>query len=620
MCGIAGWVGQVSSDERIAQVRRMMQALARRGPDSEGLEAWNSAVLGHRRLSIFDLSDAGHQPMSSEDRSVSVVFNGAIYNFLALRSELEAGGSRFRSHTDTEVLVHGYRSWGIDGLTARLRGMFAFAIWDERCRKLFLVRDRLGVKPLLYARAEDGSLAFASTARALRSGGFARELDVDAVLEYLEFGYVPEPRSIYGGVAKLPAASIAEWEDGKLAVRTYWSPNAVCHDERISFGDAVEETERLLLDAVRVRLQADVPVAALLSGGIDSTLVCWAIRKLGGDVTAFTVGTPDDPLDETQDATRIARSIGLPHRVIKLTGTFDGSMTDLTAAFGEPFASASALGMLKVSRAVRDEATVLLTGDGGDDVFLGYPEHLHFLYSARLSFLASPLGMPAWRAIRRVFPTGGPLKRFRSFLDYSVGGLGAVASAHEGTPEYRAHGLLGERLESCDVARRNIPWTRASARNLLHEFLAYDRDLRFVGEYLQKVDGATMHHALEARSPFLDQDLWSFASSLPHAVRLRGGRSKAILRELALRRVGAHVARGKKRGFWIPVQRWLVEGWRRDVENVFRESVLCKEGWLREEALVKDFGRAVDCGSAPIRLWYVYVLESWLRSEMAAFP
>jgi asparagine synthase (glutamine-hydrolysing) len=306
MCGIAGLAGLGDDVESRSSVSRMVHALERRGPDGFGIEAWPGAVLGHRRLAIFDLSELGRQPMLSPDRRAGVVFNGAIYNWRALRGELEARGYEFKSRTDTEVLIHGYSEWGIDELVTRLRGMFAFGLWDERKGKLFLVRDRLGVKPLLYS-AGDNHIAFASTARALRAGGFGSRIDEQAVVEYLEFGYVTDDRSIYEGVLKVPAATILEWSEGGVSTRRYWQPPVIASAAKISFDEAVEETERLFLGATERRLQADVPVGALLSGGVDSSLVCWAVAHLGGDVTAFTIGTPGDPLDETEDAVSTAR-------------------------------------------------------------------------------------------------------------------------------------------------------------------------------------------------------------------------------------------------------------------------------------------------------------------------
>lgn len=615
MCGIAGIAGSGGLRGALPALGKMVGALSRRGPDGAGIELWDGAALGHRRLAIFDLSELGRQPMMSPDRSLGIVFNGAIYNFRDLRATLEAQGYSFKSQTDTEVLIHGYDAWGIDGLVARIRGMFAFGLWDERSHKLFLVRDRLGVKPLLYAQ-RDGRLAFASTTRALRVGGFVEEIDEAAVTEYLEFGYVTDDRVIYRGAAKVPAATIVEWSEGRLSTRVYWKPPTP--DETfapLSFGEAVEETERLFLNAVEKRLYADVPVGALLSGGVDSSLVCWAIAQLGGNVTAYTIGVPGDPWDEAREASVTAQRLGISHRVLELTAEEPPDIGEMITAYGEPFACASALGMLRVSQAVSSEATVLLTGDGGDDVFLGYPEHRHLWLAEKVARRLPPIAARAWLAGREWFPRRGLWKRAASFLDYTTGGLGAVACAHDGLPTYEQYGILGARLAGEQVAQRDIPWSQESARNVLAEFLEYDRKTRFVGEYMTKVDGATMHYGLEARSPFLDQELWEFASSLPADLRLHGRRLKSVLRELVARKIGQRVARGRKRGFSIPVQRWLAGRWRVSVEELLRDSILESNGWIRSEPALEWLQRSARTGWAPNQLWYLFVLESWLRSE-----
>ena len=616
MCGIAGLVGSSNQAEAYAAVERMTCALAHRGPDGEGVEVWPRAVLGHRRLAIFDLSELGRQPMLSPDGQCGVVFNGAIYNFQELRRDLKARGFEFKSNTDTEVLVHGYKEWGIDGLVERLRGMFAFGLWDERERKHFLVRDRLGVKPLLYAR-RGREIAFASTVRALRLGGFAGEIDEHAVAEYLEFGYVTDRRTIYKGIEKVPAATIVEWTDGKLCKRAYWSPPVVIDSPKKSFDEAVEQTEALFLRAVERRLQADVPVGALLSGGVDSSLVCWAIRELGGDITAFTVGAPNDPWDETSDARATALSLGIKHRVLEISANDSPDITEMVAAYAEPFACASALGMLRVSRAVRHEATVLLTGDGGDDCFLGYPEHRHLWMAEKLARSLPKSSASLWSILKKGFPQTGVFRRAASFMDYTTGGLGAVVSHHDGLPFYEQHGMLGERFREVQLEERAIGWSFESGRNVLEEFLEYDRHGRFVAEYMTKVDGATMQHALEARSPFLDQELWEYAARLPFELRLHKGKLKTVLREIARRRLGERVAAGPKRGFGVPVQRWIAGHWRSTVEETLHESVLGREGWIRSEAVLEKLKRVQPGASAPNQFWYLYVLENWLRYEQS---
>ena len=553
--------------------------------------------------------------MLSDDGRIGVLFNGAIYNFLDLRRDLENQGHRFRSRCDTEVLVRGYEQWGLDTLVRKLRGMFAFAVWDEPRRTLSLVRDRLGVKPLIYT-ARHGCLAFASTVRALRQAELAGEIDPRAVSEFLEFGWVTDDRSIFQGVSKLAAGSILEWRDGRISQRRYWTPPEVDEHARISFEEAVEETERLLVEAVRLRVEADVPVGALLSGGVDSSLVCWAMAKLNARIKAFTVGTPGDADDETAEAVQTARILGIPHEVVELSAAEPPSLDELISAYGEPFACPSALGMLRVSRAVKPKATVLLTGDGGDDVYLGYPFHRDFWWAQRLARRLPGFTPGLWQAVRPVVDRVPQLRRPKHFLDYATGGLGAVTRVFDGLPYYHRMGLLGERMASATIAQREIPLSFNSGRNLLSEYLGYEYRMRFVAEFMTKVDGGTMQYAIEARSPWLDHKLWEFAAALPFSVRLHKGRLKAVLREVARRRIGPQVAFRKKRGFTIPVGNWLAGRWKRRLEDELAAgSMLERDGWLRPGAVRDAINLASRRGRVPNQLWYLLVLESWMRAE-----
>ena len=614
MCGIAGLVGDASREEGCALVGAMTRALSRRGPDGEGYEQWPGVTLGHRRLSIFDLSCAGRQPMLSPDGQLGVVFNGAIYNFLELRAELERGGAHFRSHTDTEIILHGYLQWGLDALLARMRGMFAIALWDNPRRKLSLIRDRLGIKPLLYS-LDNGRLAFASTASALAKAIPQRGLDLVAVSEFLEFGFVTDERSILEGVKKVPPATIVEWNGSHLTSRPFWALPQVTPNGKITFEDAVAETEKLLCDAVRLRLEADVPVGALLSGGVDSSLVCWAAAHLGADLRTFTVGTPGHATDESADAAATARHLGLRHSIIELSADEPPDTADLISAYGEPFACASALGMLRVSKAVKQEVTVLLTGDGGDDVFLGYPYHRHFWAAQRLANQISPPLAKLWRGLRAAIPPVGLLRRGRHFLDYATGGLGAVIQVHDGLPLYRKSNLIGSRLDGISLPQRQTPWSGRSARNLLEDFLLYDWRTTFTGEYLTKVDGGTMYYALEARSPFLDQDLWNFAGSLPFGLRLQNGELKAILREITRRRINPAVASRAKQGFEIPVSRWLANQWGAQFVDLFQNPVLGRDGFVHANSVLKLWKSSAPTGHVPVQLWRLFVLENWMRSH-----
>ena len=617
MCGIAGLAAREPQLGQADQVELMALAMQRRGPDGSGFWQWRTAALGHRRLAILDLSERGRQPMISEDGAIGLVFNGAIYNFSELRRELEADGFQFKSDTDTEVLLHGYRRWGIDALARRCQGMFAFAIWDEQSRELFLVRDRLGVKPLLYAVNQEG-LAFASTGRALRAAGMGGELDEQAVMDFLEWGVVPEQRSIYRGLAKLAPASIARWHDGRMEIREYWRPPAVDPASNSSFAEAVERTEALLLAAVKRRTRADVPIGALLSGGIDSALICWALRQVGSDITAYSFGAPGEPEDESSDARLTANELGIPLTVLESSGTQD-DWSDLANAYAEPFACGSALGMLRLSRAASEAVTVLLTGDGGDDVFLGYPHH-RFLFTAQRLAQHTPrmlagIGLGAGMEP----PVSGFGRRARNYAGYIFGGLGAFLRVRPVARYFERNEVLGPRLLGAGLrpASQAVPMVPGSGRSILDDYLEYAREHQFVAEYLAKVDGATMYFGLEARSPFLDHGMWEYAAALPYSVRLQGGRLKAILREIARRRISPRVAAGRKRGFEIPVGAWLRGRWRQRTEELLADSVLSSEGWLDGRRLL---GLARKGTVPDLNLWHAVVLESWLRREAAPTP
>ncbi|HEX6047717.1 MAG TPA: asparagine synthase C-terminal domain-containing protein, partial [Gemmatimonadaceae bacterium] len=403
-----------------------------------------------------------------------------------------------------------------------------------------------------------------------------------------------------------------------LTVRRYWSPPLPTRTT-VRFDDAVAATEELLVAAVEARLHADVPVGALLSGGIDSALVCWAIAKLGADLTAFTVSTPGHPDDEASDARATARELGLRQQVLPLSELDVVTVRQLVSAYGEPFGCDSALGMLRVSEAVAGAGTkVLLTGDGGDDVFLGYPRHRHLLTVERLARFTPSVATPAWLAARSLVPRVGALRRGVHFVDYVTGGLPAFLAAHPGLDDFRTRGLLGDRLATVTVAHGDGTWSVAGARRVLEAYLEHDRGHQFVSEYLTKVDGATMYYALEARSPFFDQSLWEYASSLPVTVRLHDGRLKAVLREIARRRISPRVASGQKRGFSIPVLSWMAGRWRAAASESLTDGLLSREGWTRADGIRRAFADASSGERLRRQLWYLWVLEEWLRGETAA--
>lgn len=592
---------------------KMLRAIAHRGPDGEGFKDWNSAALCHRRLAILDLSEAGRQPMLSSDGQVGVVFNGCIYNFLELRAELEARRHEFGSKSDTEVLLNGYLEWGIEGLVRRLRGMFAFGIWDDRSRELFLVRDRLGVKPLIYAEST-GRIAFASTVDALHGAGFGGELNPQAVLEFLEFGFVTDENCIYQGIHKLPPGHILKWRDGQTSLNRYWAlPEA--KDRSISFEEAVEETERLLVESVRLRLAADVPIGVLLSGGVDSGLVCWALANSGSSVRSFTVGTPGDPEDETRAAQSTARKLGISNEVVAIGEDSANPFEELRNAYSEPFASTSALGLMRVSRAVKKHATVVLTGDGGDDVFLGYPFFLNAWRAQLLASRSPALFESAWRFFRPTLKAIPRARRAHNFLSYAFGGVGAYARVRLGIPYFEERGILGPMLKGRHLAHRDVPDSLASARRLLDDVLRFHQSKHFLSEFMVKVDGATMWHALEARSPLLDHTVWEFAARLPYSIRFHGGQLKAVLREIARRRLGAAVAEREKSGFSIPAERWLLDRWSSELRGFGESSVAAKMGWFDQRALLETVNRSLHRRETSPQLWFAVIFDNWLRGR-----
>ena len=615
MCGIAGYL--TANEDSTCVLEAMLTAIARRGPDSAGRADWPGVHLGHRRLAILDLSSAGHQPMLSEDGQVGVVFNGCIYNFLELRTELEARGHRFHSQCDTEVLLRGYLEWGVHELAPRLHGMFAFAIWDQRSRKLCLVRDRMGVKPLLYS-CRDGGIVFGSTLGALRAAGCGDEINPMAVLEYLEYGYITDKRCIYNGIQKLLPGHLLEWHEGQLTQQRYWALPETDEQALTSFEDAVERTEDLLVEAVRLRLQADVPIAALLSGGIDSALVCWAMKKLNANVTAFTVGSPGHAEDESEGAQFTARTLDIPHQIISITGRDELDLDTFLDAFDEPFSCQSAFGILAVSRAIKPYGTVLLTGDGADDVYLGYPHFLNAWRAQNFARWLPAVATPLWHGLRGQVPDVATLQRGVSFLDYATGGLGAYIRRRDGLNYLTDQRILGPKLRPLDAPWRTIPATAEAAGHLFQDAFQYHWDTHFTGEFMPKVDGGTMHYALEARAPFLDQKLWEFAATLPVGLRLRNGTMKAVLREIVNRRISPEVASRPKQGFTVPISTWMAREMKQLWEPLRSGSILARLGWVDAAALRGAIDDSLQRERIAPALWNLFILEHWMLRHEAS--
>jgi len=628
MCGICGFLAPARDRPADPQpVRAMLRALAHRGPDYEGLTSDGPMALGHRRLSIIDLSPSARQPMANEDGSVLAVVNGEIYNFQALRRRLEAVGHRFRSQSDSEVAVHLYEERGEDML-ADLRGMFAFAIWDGRRQRLLLARDRLGKKPIHYAHFPQG-FAFSSEAASLLSGiPFRPEPDPHAIDRYLTLQYVPAPMSAFRGLAKLPAGHLLSVGPGQAPeVRRYWSlsfaprPNAPT-----SLAEAKEELLPLLDEAVRIRQVADVPLGAFLSGGIDSSLVVALMAKSSSrPVETFSIDFAGAAGEATW-ARKVARRWQTNHHELLVKPDMVAILPELVRRYGEPFADTSAVPVYYLSKMTRAHVVVALSGDGGDEVFGGYRRYLW----DKLGRHIEGLGKPARSMVRAILShlPGASLNAVRSFgaalgLPMADRYLPLVAHFSPSdkqdllTPGFRAT-LERTRAAPDPVAFRFAELLAGSAaRDDVNRLLDLDTQTYLPDDILVKVDIASMAHALEVRAPLLDHVLVEWAAGLPGEFKLRGLRGKRLLRGIAAGLVPDEIITRKKKGFSMPVDRWF----RDELRPMARDLLLGPEARTCayvEQARVGRLIAAQDRGAHHgERLWNLLVLELWLREHGA---
>jgi len=630
VCGICGVLGPVDH-AGIEDVGRMTRALAHRGPDDLG--TWSSRVrvgaedfavaLGHTRLSILDLSPLGHQPMSIDDRTIIVSYNGEIYNFQDLRRELEGRGVAFRSSCDTEVLLQAYRVWGVDAF-ARFNGMFAFALFDAPRRRLYLVRDRVGIKPL-YWRLHGGVLTFGSELEALRRHrGFEPRIDRGALGRFLRHGYVCGPETIYSDTRRVMPGEYLLWEQGKLSSHAYWhvgaSP-ATPPPER--FEDVVDTLDALLGDAVERQMISDVPLGGFLSGGVDSsTVVALMQERSRHKVRTFSIGFEDADYDESSHARAVAQHLGTVHtELIVRRAEAVQVARELPDLYDEPFADSSAIPTVLLSRLTRHHVTVALSGDGGDELFAGYPHHL------RLAQLAGWLRVP--RALRVPLASLAawlPRGRLRNGL-FHLGAADAAELAYGLQSAFDAPSLAA----ACgpEGARPALPyleaWASAGTDDPLRRSMQADVRLYLPDDILVKVDRATMSVGLEARVPILDHRVVELALALPREHLWRGGATKAPLREVLYRRVPRALIERPKHGFGIPIHqllaRELVE-WQR---LYLAPSRLAEEGNLSPDGVAGLLGLARGRFDHALRaavLWRLVSFQRWFarrhRGEAAA--
>lgn len=578
-------------------------------------------ALGFRRLSIIDLA-GGHQPMSNEDGSVWIAFNGEIYNFQDLRRRLEGAGHRFRTHCDTETIVHLYEDEGTDCFQ-HLNGMFALAIWDERRRRLVLARDRLGKKPLVY-RSEENRLLFASELKSLlEAPDVPRVIDPAAIDEYLTYQYVPHPHTIFRGIHKLPPGHLAVWQDGRLTVKPYWTPD-LNHEEPLSEAEYIERVRELLTSSVRLRMRSDVPLGAFLSGGVDSSLVVALMQRQSEEkIKTFNISFPVREYDESRYAWEVANHLQTDHQTFTVTPQSVDVLDRLIWHYDEPFADSSAIPTWYVSQLTRRHVTVALSGDGGDELFCGYARYRAVALGALLDRsgpVRAALGARLWQRLPGSARQKGLLRRFKRFSEAATASPARryvewIAIFNEARRGALYNDDFLAALPDADPAEFLLrAWRRAGRRDPVTAASLADLMTYLPCDLMTKVDIASMAHGLEVRQPFLDYRLVELAIRMPRRFKYRRGRGKLILRKALGELLPGTIWRRPKMGFGVPLDHWF----RGELRPLTRDVLLDPEARLREyfrpeavERLVREH-QSGDFDHS-YRLWAVLVLELWLR-------
>lgn len=625
MCGICGFVhADVARPADPATVDAMCHTLTHRGPDDQGIFTRENVALGARRLSIIDL-DAGHQPLSNEDKSIWVAFNGEIYNYRDLTALLKHRGHHFATHSDTEVLVHAYEEFGEEFLS-HLNGMFAIALWDANKRRLLLARDRTGIKPLYYTQHQ-GSLLFGSEIKAILAyPGVSRQIDLVAFNEYLSFEYVPTPRSIFQGISKLPPGHLLTITNGgEPVIRAYWDVNLARSEDvqpkRIE--DYRSELSALMRDVVQKEMVSDVPIGVLLSGGIDSSAVAALMTELApGRVKSFSIGFDDPSFDESDFARQVARHLGTDHHELTLTPSVAlDLLPHIAAGMDEPLGDGSLVPTYLLSQFTRGYVKAALGGDGGDELFAGYSTlqaHRLVEYYERL--------MPGFMRLR-VIPwvvDKMPVSYNNVSMDFKIR---RFISGRGVPPIIRHHRWLGsftpeqkkelvepwvqlQEKDTYDICYEHLRVCRA--KEATNQILYADMKLYLEGDILPKVDRASMANSLEVRVPFLNHTLVEYVAALPHALKLHGFTTKFLLRECLHGRVPENILKRGKKGFGMPVAKWLTGPLRPLAEDMLSESRLKRDGFFKP-AYVRRLLDDHLAGRADQRklLWTLLAFQLW---------
>ena len=633
MCGVAGLLGSKSDRQTsLAVARRMGQALHHRGPDDHGLWDERGNYLIHQRLSILDLSPAGHQPMMSQSKRFVTVFNGEIYNFKTLRAELEARGIGFRGHSDTEIMLEMVAEFGFVETLSRLKGMFAIAIWDREQEVLYLARDRMGEKPLYYGW-HDGQFVFASELRALfQLEGFSPELSSEAMALFFKYNYVPSPYSIYQGVHKLQPGYLAtlNWKTKELHAEKYWSyPEPSEADSEISYEESLDQFHHMMKRTVGQQMQADVPLGSFLSGGLDSSLVTSLMQAQSSrPINTFTIGFHEKTHDESGYAKEIAKHLGCQHTEwIVSPDDVKSLIPGIPSIYGEPFSDSSQLPTCLLSAMTSRKVTVALSGDGGDELFGGYYRYqwMEEIWN-RIKLMPRPLRRAVGGAIAKC-----PEESWQALYDFgrkfvalpSVDGFGhkviklagfmKASSALEAYDIVKSHWYETATIMSANFGALALPGQpqTLSPTPLVSHMMWIDSQTYLPDDLMVKVDRATMASSLESRTPFLDHEIIEFVSRLPLKYRVNARRTKPMIRDLLEKYVPTEMIDRPKKGFSVPVAEWLrrdLKSWAEDLlspaslNHGYLNSQVIRDRWEEHKLGKRNWG---------LLLWDVLVFQMW---------
>lgn len=624
MCGIAGFISP-KNDRRLAEREALLDAMCKiithRGPDEQGTMVDEQAALGMRRLSIIDLK-SGQQPIYDESGNLAIVFNGEIYNFRELKTELENLGHKFKTNSDTETIVHAYEEFGAKCLQ-RLRGMFGFAIWNKEKRELFIARDRVGKKPVYYSVTDEGEFVFGSELKVLlKHGGVKREIDTAALDAYLSFGYVPDPLCIFKNVRKLEPGHYLTFRDGKVETHKYWDFEYKERPIRKE-QDYIEELRELIKDAVNVRLISEVPLGAFLSGGVDSSAVVGNMAKLMDQpVKTFSIGFNEDSFNELKYARVTAEHFGTEHHEFIVTPDLCEVVDDLVWHFDEPFADSSALPTYMVSKMARDYVTVVLSGDGGDELFAGYTRYVVDKKRSGLEKLPKAVRSGLLQTVSELMPHSAPGKNYLynaslDAVDRYIDSVTAFsplnkrslysAGLKQNLNGAATNGGSGEKLFR-DFAQS------VETGNPVDKMLYLDSKTYLPGDILTKVDRMSMAVSLEARVPLLDHKLIEFVTTIPAEFKLRGLETKYIFKKAMQGLVPDSILYRPKQGFGVPINEWINSQLRDRIREDLLEKRTLERGYFEPEYIKMlldehERGRRDHSHS----LWILWMLELWHR-------